>query len=76
MKFTDLKVGDIAVITKAEPDCNMCRRLMELGLVPGTKVEIIKVAPFGDPVEIRFRGGEFCLRKEEMHCFTFEKFSS
>ena len=75
MKFSDLRVGDVAIITKAEPDCHVCTRLMELGLIEGTKIEVIKVAPFGDPVEIRFRGGDFCLRKAEMHCFTLEKFS-
>jgi Fe2+ transport system protein FeoA len=41
------------------------RRLLEMGLVPGTEVKIVTVAPFGDPLRICVRGGEWSIRKRE-----------
>jgi len=36
-----------------------------MGLVEGTEIEVVKVAPLGDPVELRFRGQNLCLRRKE-----------
>jgi ferrous iron transport protein B len=41
------------------------RRLVDMGLTPGTEVTVVRVAPFGDPIEIRLRGYELSLRKED-----------
>lgn len=41
------------------------RRLMEMGLVPGVELEVIRRAPMGDPVEIRLRGYSLSLRGSE-----------
>ena len=41
------------------------RRLMELGLVPGTKVEMVGVAPLGDPIELLVRGCSLSIRRGE-----------
>jgi ferrous iron transport protein A len=41
------------------------RRLMEMGLVPGTTVAVINVAPLGDPLEIEVRGSRWSIRKAE-----------
>lgn len=73
IRFTDLKPGDKAIIVQAEPDCDFCRRLMEMGLVVGTEVKVVKVAPLGDPVEIEIRGSRLCIRKTEMHCFELKR---
>ena len=40
-------------------------RLLDMGLIPRTKVEVCKVAPMGDPIEIRLRGYELTIRKED-----------
>ena len=40
-------------------------RVMEMGLTIGTPIEVIKVAPLGDPVEYKVRGGHISLRKAE-----------
>ena len=40
-------------------------RLMEMGLLNGTVIELIRYAPLGDPVEIRVRGSHLSLRKHE-----------
>jgi Fe2+ transport system protein FeoA len=41
------------------------RRLMEMGLVPGTDVAVLNVAPLGDPLEIEVRGSRWSIRREE-----------
>lgn len=41
------------------------RRLLEMGLVPGTEVKIVTVAPLGDPLRIEVRGGQWSLRRAE-----------
>ena len=41
------------------------RRLVDMGLTPGTVVTLVKIAPFGDPMELRLRGYELSLRKED-----------
>lgn len=40
-------------------------RLMEMGILPGTPVELVRFAPLGDPVEIKVRGYHLTLRKHE-----------
>lgn len=52
------------------------RRLMELGLVPGTAVEVIGVAPLGDPVELLVRGCSLSVRRGEAAEVTVEPASA
>jgi len=54
--------ADVAEI-KVAPDCRP--RLMEMGLLVGTAVELIRFAPLGDPVEIKVRGYHLTLRRHE-----------
>lgn len=46
------------------------RRLMELGLVPGTRVEVVGTAPLGDPIELLVRGCSLSIRRGEALCVT------
>ncbi len=48
------------------------RRLMELGLVPGTAVKVEKVAPLGDPLELSARGCRLSIRKKEAKAVDVE----
>jgi len=41
------------------------RRLMEMGLVPGTRVTKTHIAPLGDPMELRVRGGRLSIRRRD-----------
>ena len=41
------------------------RRIMELGIIPGTRVEVLRVAPFGDPMELSARGCNLSIRASE-----------
>jgi ferrous iron transport protein A len=47
-------------------------RLQEMGLTRGATFRVVKVAPFGDPVEIDLRGYRLCLRKRETQGFELE----
>ncbi len=48
------------------------RRLMDLGLIRGTAVEVVRTAPLGDPIEVRLRGFMLTLRRSEAEHITVE----
>ncbi|QIQ20867.1 FeoA family protein [Zophobihabitans entericus] len=61
-----LPFGQEAVITKLMPESRPFRRkLLAMGITPGCKVSVIRVAPLGDPLEIKTRGFNLCLRRNE-----------
>ncbi|MDR2884903.1 MAG: ferrous iron transport protein A [Deferribacteraceae bacterium] len=62
----DLKVGDVAeIVGFYDGDPSYQRKLLSLGLTRGAKIKVIRVAPFGDPMEISVRGFNLSLRKNE-----------
>lgn len=60
-----LAAGERAVIASVDCPPAIARRLMELGVLPGTEVQVIRRAPLGDPLEIALRGVHLSLRKSE-----------
>lgn len=60
-----LKAGERGVIQCFKERGELERRLMELGLVPGTEVLVKRFAPLGDPMELVVRGYHLSLRKED-----------
>jgi ferrous iron transport protein A len=72
--ISELKVGDRArVAGYAETGRGYRRKLLSMGLTPGVEIGIARVAPMGDPVEIRVRGFSLSLRKEEAAALNVEK---
>jgi Fe2+ transport system protein FeoA len=65
MTLKDLSIGAKATVTAVTGNNAATRRLMEMGVVPGVTVKMIKAAPFGDPIEIRVRGYSLAMRKSE-----------
>ncbi len=65
MTLDQLSIGASAVITAVGGDGALRCRLLDMGLIPRTHVTLQKVAPMGDPIEIRVRGYELTLRVEE-----------
>lgn len=63
--LNELKVGDKAEIVKLKGIGDVKRRLLDMGLVKNTIIEIERVAPLGDPIEIKVKGYNLSLRKEE-----------
>jgi Fe2+ transport system protein FeoA len=60
-----LKPGDEAVVARLEGAAETVERLMEMGLVAGTPLKLVKYAPLGDPLEIVMRGYHLTLRRAE-----------
>ncbi|MCP5365607.1 MAG: ferrous iron transport protein A [Hyphomicrobiales bacterium] len=72
--IADFQVGDrgcVVGLTRGEKDYR--QRLMAMGLTPGTEFEIVRVAPLGDPVEIKVRGCSVSLRKGEADLLKVER---
>ena len=64
MTLDELKTGASAVITAVGGGPLRCR-LLDMGLIPRTEVTLQKIAPMGDPIQIRVRGYELTLRIED-----------
>ena len=61
-----LEIGKDAVITAINCDDKALRRhILDMGLTPGVEVTLIKTAPLGNPLELRLRGYELTIRKED-----------
>ena len=60
-----LRVGASARVLAVRGEGAVARRLMEMGVVPGAPVRVIKSAPLGDPLEVRVRNYHLALRRSE-----------
>ena len=60
-----LPVGHEAVITTVGGEGSLRCRLLDMGLIPKTRVRVEKIAPLGEPMELRVRGYALSLRKED-----------
>lgn len=65
MTLADAGLHKPVVVTAIGGERAFRRRLMELGLIPGTRVTVEKVAPLGDPLELRARGCSLSIRSTE-----------
>ncbi|MDP1572108.1 MAG: FeoA family protein [Vicinamibacterales bacterium] len=60
-----LAVGESAVVRRVSGRRAIARRLLEMGLVPGTRVTVRRIAPLGDPLELRVRNYALSIRRAE-----------
>lgn len=65
MTLDKLPLGQEAVITAVGGEGALRCRLLDMGLIPKTRVRVEKIAPLGDPLELRVRGYSLSLRKED-----------
>jgi Fe2+ transport system protein FeoA len=65
MTLADAKLGEIVEVEAVHGERGFRRRLMELGLVPKTRVTFLGVAPLGDPVHLLVRGSQLSIRRNE-----------
>lgn len=72
MTFTELRSGMQARVVRLDYAVSGTRRLEELGLTVGTEFIVLKIAPFGDPIEIEFRGYRLCVRRTEAQGIDLE----
>lgn len=65
MQLTDLPFGRSARVVRVSGDSAITRRLLEMGVIPGIELTVVRTAPFGDPLEIRVRGYSLAMRRNE-----------
>lgn len=65
MTLDKLPIGKEAVITQVGGEGPLRCRLLDMGLIPKTRVVLTKVAPMGDPIELRLRGYTLTIRLED-----------
>lgn len=73
MTLDRIKPGKTAKILSVNGRGPLRRRLLDMGLTPGTVVGIVKFAPFGDPIVISLRGYELSLRKKDASMIFIER---
>jgi ferrous iron transport protein A len=72
LRLADLTPGKSAVVTAISGAGRVASRLMEMGFVPGTIVEVLRRAPFGGPVQYRVHGCSVSMRSAEASCVSVE----
>ena len=65
MNVSDLKVGQKGIIDNIDGNEKLVKRLLALGCIANTEIEVKNIAPLGDPIVIRFRGFDLALRKSD-----------
>lgn len=60
-----VKIGDTATVVKLHGEGAVKRRIMDMGITKGVNIQVRKVAPLGDPIEVTVRGYELSLRKAD-----------
>ena len=70
MTLADVPVGARARVAALADTVPM--RVLEMGVLPGTVVEVVRLAPLGDPLDVRVRGFHLSLRRDEAACVSVE----
>lgn len=65
MSICDLRLGEKAIIQSISGDEKLAKRLLALGCIEGTEVQLKRVAPLGDPIILNLRGFDLALRKKD-----------
>ena len=68
----DIKIGETAVVKRLNGEGAVKRRIMDMGITKGIPVDIRKVAPLGDPIEITVRNYELSIRKADAELIEVE----
>ncbi len=68
-----LRTGERGRVLPGSPEHPAFQRLLAMGLLPGTTVQVVQVAPLGDPVEIEFNGMRLSLRKADASALEVER---
>ena len=71
-----MKLGQEGIVLKVDVRSEVVKRhLLEMGVVRGTRIKVINVAPMGDPISIGLRGYELAVRKDEARYILVEVLS-
>ena len=67
-----LPIGTVATVTDVSGDAELQQRILEMGVLPGSRVQVVRYAPLGDPIEIKVMGYSLSLRKAEAKYVSVE----
>ncbi len=68
----DIRIGENARVIKLYGQGAVRRRIMDMGITKGVEISVCKVAPLGDPIEIKVRGYQLSLRKADAEMIEVE----
>ncbi|MCH5201492.1 MAG: ferrous iron transport protein A [Oscillospiraceae bacterium] len=68
----EAKIGSTVKVVKLHGEGAVKRRIMDMGITKGVEVQVRKVAPLGDPIEVTVRGYELSLRKADAEMIEVE----
>ena len=68
----DLPIGKTATIVSVDGNQDLRQHLLDMGLIPGSEITMIKHAPMGDPIEVRIHSYELTLRNDDANKITIE----
>lgn len=68
--LADMKVGEKGVVEALEGHGNVQHRLVDMGVVKGSRISVVKKAPLGDPIEVNVKGCALALRMNEAAMIT------
>lgn len=71
--LTALSLGETATVAQINVPPEHRGRLLEMGLLLGTKVQLVRFAPLGDPVELKVRGYHLTLRRHDAELILVKK---
>ena len=72
MTLRDAKVGQTVKVVKLNGTGPVKRRIMDMGITKGQLIQVIRVAPLGDPIEVTVRGYELSVRKADCEMIEVE----
>lgn len=72
MKLSELNLGEYAYVRKISDNSNISRRLLDIGLIPGTKVECVLISPAQNPKAYMIRGAVIAIRNEDAFYIDIE----
>lgn len=65
VSLADMKVGQSGIVEALEGRGNIQHRLVDMGVIKGSRISVFKKAPLGDPVEVKIKGCAMALRMNE-----------
>ena len=73
MTLKDLKVGESAIVNEVGGEGALRQHFLDMGIIPGAEVKLVKMAPMGDPMEIKVHGYALTLRLSEAIKISVDK---
>jgi Fe2+ transport system protein FeoA len=70
--LSELKPGDKGTVAKVGGKGALHRRILDMGIVPGSEIEVVRIAPLGSPVEFKVKGYSLTLRDNESRSILVE----